>query len=151
MSITEGVSYLCGRAENVVCPFKIKTPPWKILSWYCLCKLYNLVYFNHLLLQLDVQSSCTQQNSYSISHLLGTVTTQRLPLWRCSHCSLIPDTMTTEQCLHQTRTLLGIHYHGAFVEICLVGNCTITTWEDTTYPLHTVTLYESRWHRYTVL
>ena len=43
----------------------------------------------------------TQQNSYSISHLLGTV--------------------TTEQWLHRTRTLLGIHYHGAYVEICLLS------------------------------
>ena len=34
----------------------------------------------------------TQQNSYSISHLLGTVTSQWLPLWQCSHCSLVPDT-----------------------------------------------------------
>ena len=74
----------------------------------------------------------TQQNSYSISHLLGTVTTQWLPLWRCSHCSLVPDTVTTdyslvpdtvttEQWLHRTHTLLGIHYHGAYVEICLLG------------------------------
>ena len=63
----------------------------------------------------------TQQNSYSISHLLGTVTTQWLPLWRCSHCSLVPDTVTTEQWLYQTHTLLGIHYHGAYVEICLLG------------------------------
>ena len=62
-----------------------------------------------------------QQNSYSISHLLGTVTTQWLPLWRCSYCSLVPDTVTTEQWLHRTHTLLGIHYHGAYVEICLLG------------------------------
>ena len=68
-----------------------------------------------------VHASATQQNSYSISHLLGTVTTQWLPLWRCSHCSLVPDTVTTEQWLHRTHTLLGIHYHGAFVEICLLG------------------------------
>ena len=63
----------------------------------------------------------TQQNSYSISHVLGTVTTQWLPLWRCSHCSLVPDTVTTEQWLHRTHTLLGIHYHGAYVGICLLG------------------------------
>ena len=63
----------------------------------------------------------TQQNSYSISHLLGTVTTQWLPLWRCSHCYIVPDTVTTEQWLHRTHTLLGIHYHGAYVEICLLG------------------------------
>ena len=63
----------------------------------------------------------TQQNSYSISHLLGTVTTQRLPLWRCSHCSLVPDTVTTEQWLHRIHTLLGTHYHRAYVEICLLG------------------------------
>ena len=37
----------------------------------------------------------SQQNSYSISYLLGTVTTQWLPLWRCSHCSLVPNTVTT--------------------------------------------------------
>ena len=54
----------------------------------------------------------TQQNSYSISHLLGTVTTQWLPLWQCSHCTVVPDTVTTEQWLHQTHTLLGIHYQG---------------------------------------
>ena len=85
---------------------------------------------------------CTQQNSYSISHLLGTVTRQWLPLWRCSHCSLVPDTVTTEQWLHRTHMLLGIHYHGTYVEICrhLVGNCTVTTWEDTRYPLFTVTV-----------
>ena len=63
----------------------------------------------------------TQQNSYSISHLLGTVTTRWLPLWRCSHCSLVPDTVTTYQWLHGTHMLLGIHYHGAYVEICLLG------------------------------
>ena len=63
----------------------------------------------------------TQQNSYSVSYLLGTVTTQWLPLWRCSHCSLVPDTVTTEQWLHWTHMLLGIHYHGAYVEICLLG------------------------------
>ena len=33
----------------------------------------------------------------------------------------------------------------------LTGNCTVTTWEDTRYLLHTVTVQESRWHRYTVL
>ena len=55
----------------------------------------------------------TQQNSYSISHLLGTVTTQWLPLWRCSYCSLVPDIVTTEQWLHRTHV-----YHGAYVEIC---------------------------------
>ena len=66
-------------------------------------------------------SSPTQQNSYSISHLLGTVTTQWLSLWRCSHCSLVPDTVTTEQWLHWTHTLSGIPYHGAYVEICLLG------------------------------
>ena len=63
----------------------------------------------------------TQQNSYSISHLLGTVTTQWLPLWRCSHCSLVPDTVTIEQWLHRTHTLLGIPYCGTYVEICLLG------------------------------
>ena len=66
-----------------------------------------------------------QQNSYSISHLLGTVTTQWLPLWWCSHCPLVPDTVTTEQWLHRGHTLLynyiPIHYHGAYVEICLLG------------------------------
>ena len=63
----------------------------------------------------------TQQNSYSISHLPDTVTTQRLPLWRCSHCSLVPDTVTTKQWLHRTHTILGIYYHWAYVEICLLG------------------------------
>ena len=66
-------------------------------------------------------SILTQQNSYSISHLLGTVTTQWLPLWRCSHCSLVPDTVTTEQWLHRTHMLLGIPYCGTYVEICLLG------------------------------
>ena len=97
-------------------------------------------HMTNLLFTLD-----TQQNSYSISHLLGTVTTQWLPLWRCCHCSLVPDTVTTQQWLHRTHTLLGIHYHGAYVEICLlyrylVGNCMVTTWADTWYPLHTVTV-----------
>ena len=65
----------------------------------------------------------TQENYYSISHLLGTVTTQWLPLWWCSHCSLVPDTVTTRQWLHWTHMLLGrpISYHGAYVEICLLG------------------------------
>ena len=31
--------------------------------------------------------------------------TQWLPLWRCSHCSVVPDTVTTEQWLHRTHTL----------------------------------------------
>ena len=66
-------------------------------------------------------NSFTQQNSYSISHLTGTVTAQWLPLWQCSHCSLVPDTVTTEQWLHRTHTSLGIHYHGTYVEICLLG------------------------------
>ena len=57
----------------------------------------------------------TQQNSYSISHLLGTVTTQWLPLWKCSHCSLVPDTVTIEQWLHRTHTLLGIPYCGTYI------------------------------------
>ena len=63
----------------------------------------------------------TQQNYYNISHLLGTGTTQWLPLWRYSHCSLVPDTVTTGQWLHRTHTLLGIHYYGVCVEICLLG------------------------------
>ena len=52
---------------------------------------------NLLVIGPKLVSLCTQQNSYSISHLLGTVTTQWLSLWRCSHCSLVPDTVTTEQ------------------------------------------------------
>ena len=72
-------------------------------------------------LQGEINFTTTQQNSYSISHLLGTVTTQWLPLWRCSHCSLVSNTVTTEQWLQRTHTLLGIHYHGAYVEICLLG------------------------------
>ena len=110
------------------------TSKMNVMSHTCVCarKCFN----THALL--------TQQNSYSISHLLGTVTTQWLSLWRCSHCSLVPDTVTTEQWLHRTHTLLGIHYHGAYVEICLlrhlVGNYTVTTWDDTRYLLHTVTV-----------
>ena len=61
------------------------------------------------------------QNSYSISHLLDTVTTQWLPLWRCSHSSLVPDIVTTEQWLHRTHMLLGIHYHGAPIARSLHG------------------------------
>ena len=85
----------------------------------------------------------TQQNSYSISHLLGTVTTQWLPLWWCSHCSLVSDIVTTEQWLHRTHTLLGIHFMGPIRNLStrhLIGNCTVTTWEDTRYLLHTVTV-----------
>ena len=70
---------------------------------------------------LILKLKSTQQNSYSISHLLGTVTTQWLPLWQCSHCSLVPDSVTIEQWLHRTHTLLGIRYHVAYVEICLLG------------------------------
>ena len=83
------------------------------------------------------RSQGTQQNSYSISHLLGIVTTEWLPLWRCSHCSLVSDTVTTEQWLH--RTLLQRLGRNLFTRH-LVGNCTVTSWEDTRYPLYTVTV-----------
>ena len=42
-------------------------------------------------------------------------TRQWLPLWRCSHCSLVPNTVTTEHWLHGTHTLLGINCDGAYV------------------------------------
>ena len=87
----------------------------------------------------------TQQNSYSISHLLGTVTAQWLPLWRCSHCSLVPNTVTTEQWLYTSDTHViryplpwGLCRHLSTRH--LVGSCTVTTWEDTRYPLYTVTV-----------
>ena len=32
------------------------------------------------------------------------------------------------------------HLSANHPEICLVGNCTVTTWEDTRYLLHTVTV-----------
>ena len=96
----------------------------------------------------------THQNSYSISHLLGTVTTQWLSLWRCSHCSLVPHTVTTEQWLHRTHVIRYPLPWGLCRNLStrhLVGNCIVTTWEDTRYLLHTVTVQESRWHRNTVL
>ena len=68
--------------------------------------------FSQLYIQTFTGLWYTQQNSNSISHLLGTVTTQWLPLWWCSHCSLVLDTVTTEQWLRRTHLLLGIHYHG---------------------------------------
>ena len=90
-----------------------------VCSW---CSRYScLVARCALVASLNWLLSVTQQNSYSISHLLGTVTTQWLPLWRCSHCSLVPDTVTIEQWLHRTHTLLGIPYCGTYVEICLLG------------------------------
>ena len=49
------------------------------------------------------------------------MTTPWLPLWQCSHCLLVPDTVTAEQWLHRGHTLLGICYHGAYIEICLLG------------------------------
>ena len=62
-----------------------------------------------------------------------------LPLWRCSRCSLVSDTVTAEQWLHGTHTLLGIQYHGAYFRNMstrhLVGNSMVTTWEGTGYPL----------------
>ena len=68
-----------------------------------------------------VTAKGTQQNSNSITQWLSLWRSQWLSLWRCSHCSLVPDTVTTEQWLHRARTLLGIHYHGAYEEICLLG------------------------------
>ena len=92
----------------------------------CKCSLFGTFYTQN-----------TQQNSYSsISYLLGKVTTHWLPLWRCS---LVPDTMITDR----THTLWSIHYHGASRNLStrhLVGNCMVTTWEDTRYPLHIVTV-----------
>ena len=90
--------------------------------WRLVCKFLHSLRCNNIMRINDrLQEHYLQQNSYSISHLLGTVTTQWLSLWRCSHCSLVPDTVTTEQWLHRTHTLLGIHYHGAYVEILLLG------------------------------
>ena len=69
------------------------------------------------LTQLVLWVLSTQQNSYSISHLLGTVTTtvtmQSLfssPWHRNYWTATILDT-------HD----ISIHYHGAYVEICLLG------------------------------
>ena len=95
---------------------------WGLLLYNLTQSTHNLGYWMDNLPRGNKQTyKHTQQNSYSITHLLGTVTTQWLSLWRCSHCSLVPDTVTTEQWLHRTHTLLGIHYHGAYVEICLLG------------------------------
>ena len=94
---------------------------WSMFIYIFLAKHW---YYYHLNQNIQIflwKNYVTQQNSYFISHLLGTVTTQWLPLWRCSHCSLVPNTVTTEQWLHRTHTLLGICYHGAYVEICLLG------------------------------
>ena len=102
--------------------FVDKTPT---LSYYCSkCDLTFILPWTYWVNICEVRTMpnhSTQQNSYSISHLLGTVTTQWLPLWRCSHCSLVPDTVTTVQWLHRTHTLLGIPYCGTYVEICLLG------------------------------
>ena len=53
--------------------------------------------------------SPTRHTDYTVT---TTVTMQSL-------FSSPADTVTTEQWLHRTHTLLGIHYHGAYVEICL--------------------------------
>ena len=71
-------------------------------------------------------SMATQQNSYSISHLLGTVTSQLPPLWRCNHCSLVPNTVTTEQWLHWTHVIRYPLPWGICRNLStrhLVGNC----------------------------
>ena len=87
----------------------------------------------------------THQNPYSISYLLGTVTTQWLPLWQCSHCSLFPArqcdywTVTTSD----TRVISYPLPWGLCENLStrhLVGNCTVTVWEDTRYPVHIVTV-----------
>ena len=118
-------------------------PTWK-WNINIICQIHMNDNGNPLTIFVFSYLLVTQQNSYSISHLLGTVTTQWLPLWQCSHCSLVPDTVTTQQWLHRTHTLLGIHYHGGLCRNLstrhLGGNCTVTTWADTRYPLHTVTV-----------
>ena len=89
----------------------------------------------------------TQQNLYSICHLLCTVTTQWLPLWRCSHCSLVPDTVTTEHWLHQTHVIRYLLLWGLCRNLStrhLVGNCTVTTWEDTIGTRYTQSLWRSQ-------
>ena len=72
---------------------------------------------------LGKQKTCTQQNSYSICHLLGIVTTQWLPLWQCSDCSRVPATVTTEQWLHGKQTLLTIHHHGPMQKSVNEASC----------------------------
>ena len=86
----------------------------------------------------------TQQNSYSISHLPGTVATtvmmyslfsnlQHRDYWRDYW------TLTTLE-THVIRYPLPWGLYRNLSTRHLVGNCTITTWEDTRYPLHTVTV-----------
>ena len=87
---------ICAQVSNFLHCFKGELH----LNWNWACFVYCLTIFN-----TPCPLKTTQQNSYSISHLLGTVTTQWLPLWWCSHCSLVPDTVTTEQWLHRTHTL----------------------------------------------
>ena len=102
--------------SHLVANFWPRVMRWQSKQMYIICTM------SHLYVQRVYSWNYgTQQNSHSISHLLGTVTTQWLPLWRYSHCSLVPDTVTTQQWLHRTHTLLGIHYHGAYVETCLLG------------------------------
>ena len=107
-------------------------------------------------------SIITHQNAYSISHLLGTVTTQWLPLclvgdwwnshllgtvttqwlplWRCSRCSLVPDTRdcwtVTISDTHVIRYPLPWGLCRNLSTRYLVGNSIVTTWEDTRYLGH---------------
>ena len=77
-----------------------------IFYWYWWLKLKLVFQYIKLFEGLvKVQCPGITANSYSISHQLGTVTTQWLPLWQCSHRSLVPDTVITEQWLHRTQTL----------------------------------------------
>ena len=73
-------------------------PCWKhLLAWFALVKwMWSFSHHTVMVFLFTIYLAFnTQQNSYSVSHLLGTVTTQWLPLWRCSHCSLVLDTVTT--------------------------------------------------------
>ena len=78
------------------------------------------------------------------------MTTQWLIMWQCSRCFLVPNAVTTEQWLYWTHIircplLLGLCRNLSSRH--LVGNCMVTTWEDTRHLLHTVTGQESKWHR----
>ena len=78
-------------------------PIFNILCrFYAVFSLFLVISLSHSCVRLS-SSGSTHQNSYSISYLLGTMTTQWLPLWQCSHCYLVPD--TTEQWLHQTHVI----------------------------------------------
>ena len=69
----------------------------------------------------------TQENSYSISHLLGTVTEQ----WRCNYCWQLP----AAQWLHCVITVLSAVNNGDYTvtvqSLCLVGY-----WWNRSFPVY---------------